>query len=139
MHFLKKKCGLGSGLPRSSDLVTRFRESSILIICYTNTMSIGKKKKPSLSQMYNFPQSTLMTFSPLFLTSEFCRPDIEFAHLFRTENILAKITYEMPEAQIWAEGPIKEPKFGYVYLKKKTNQKEFFKVLDKRLVPSMIL
>lgn len=72
-------------------------------------MSIGKKKQASLSQMYNFPQSTLMAFSPLLLTSEFCRSDIEFAHLFRTRNILAKISYEMSEAQILVEGPIKEP------------------------------
>lgn len=37
---------------------------------------------------------------------EFCRPDIEFAQLFGTENVLVKITYELPEAQILAEGPI---------------------------------
>lgn len=70
---------------------------------------------------------------------EFCISDIEFEHMFGTEIILAKITYELPEAQILAEGSIEETKFGYIYLKKKINQKEFFRALDKHLVPSKIL
>ena len=71
--------------------------------------------------------------------AEFCGSDIEFTHLIKTVNLLAKITYELPESQILAEGPIKEPDLGYVCLKKMTNRKEFFRVLDKHLVPSNIL
>lgn len=38
-----------------------------------------------------------------------------------------------------AEGPFKELELGYVYLKKMTDQKEFFRALDKHLVPAKIL
>ena len=71
--------------------------------------------------------------------SKYCRADVEFAHLFRTENLLARNSTELPEAQILTKGPIKEPEFGFVYLKKKINQKEFSRVLDKQLVPTKIL
>lgn len=71
--------------------------------------------------------------------AEFCSFDILFTQLFEIENILAKITYELFEAQILAEGPIEEPELGYVYFKKNTNQKEFFRALEKHLVPSKIL
>lgn len=48
---------------------------------------------------------------------------MEFAHIFKTEIFLAKITNELPEAQILVEGPTEEPGLGYLYLKKKTNKK----------------
>lgn len=76
---------------------------------------------------------------PKYYIAEFCRSDIEFAHFFRMENILAKITTKLLKAQILAEGPIKQPELDYFYLKKKTNRKELFRVLDKDLVPIKML
>lgn len=70
---------------------------------------------------------------------EFSISYIEFAHLFGTESILESITTELLEAQILVEGPIEEPLLDYVYLKKKTNQKELLRFLDKHLVPTKIL
>ena len=61
--------------------------------------------------------------------AEFCRCNFELAHLFGTEKFLAKIDYKLLEAEILAEGPINEPMLGYIYLQKKTNKKEFFRVL----------
>lgn len=58
---------------------------------------------------------------------------------FWKRKIFTKITTKHPKAQILAEGPIVEPTLGYIYLTKKTNQKEFFQILDKHLVPSKIL
>ena len=58
--------------------------------------------------------------------SKFYRSDIEFAHVFRIENMLAKISCELLEAQILSEGPIEEPELGYIYMRKKTNRKDFY-------------
>lgn len=71
--------------------------------------------------------------------AEFFRCDFELAHLFGTKKFLAKIDYKPPEAKILAEGPIDEPMLGYVYLENKTNKKDFFRFLDKHLVPSKAL
>lgn len=143
-HVLIKKCGLGSELPRSLDTLIRFRVSLISTACCTTTTSLETNKQLSPSRMSIFPQSNLITFSPLLITlenhssiraynvtinflkdyaTEFHMSDIEFSHLFSTENVLAKITYELHEAQILAEIPIEEPGLGYVYLEKKTNGK----------------
>lgn len=69
----------------------------------------------------------------------FCRCDYKLAHLFRTEKFLAKLDYKLPEVELLAEGPINESVLGYVYFQKKTKTKDFFRVLDKHLVPSKIL
>ena len=71
--------------------------------------------------------------------AKFFRSDVEVDHIFGTENQLAKITTELPKALILTEGPIEEPELDYIYLKKKLNQKEFFRVMDKHLVPTKIL
>lgn len=69
--------------------------------------------------------NTSLSFLKDYVT-EFCRTNVEFSHLFGTENLLAKICIEHPEAQILAECHIEEPEVGFVYLKKKINRKEFF-------------
>lgn len=53
--------------------------------------------------------------------AEFSRCDFELAHLFETEKFLANIDFNLPEAELLAEGRIDEPVLGYVYLQKKTN------------------
>ena len=70
-------------------IVTHFRERQ------TNHSSIG-----AYSASINFLKDHV---------AEFYRFEIAFSHLFGTENVLTKITYELSEAQILAEGPIEEP------------------------------
>lgn len=84
------------------------------------------------------PYSVIMNFIKNYV-AEFCQCDFNFTHVFGTEKILAKINYELPEAQVLVKRPIEEPNLGYVYLKKKTNKRDFFRVLEKHLVPSKIL
>lgn len=64
---------------------------------------------------------------------------MDFAHPVRIKNLLAKINTNLLVEQILAEGSIEEPELRFIYLKKARNQKEFFRVLDKHLVPTKIL
>ena len=57
--------------------------------------------------------------------AEFCRCDYELAHLFGTEDFVAKIDYVLLEAKLLAGGPIHEPVLGFVNTTKKTNKKDF--------------
>lgn len=66
---------------------------------------------------------------------EFCKCDYELPHMLKTDKLLAKIHFKLPEAEILAEGRIDEPVLGFVYDQRKTNQKDFFRVQDKYLVP----
>ena len=61
------------------------------------------------------------------------------AHLYGTEDFIAKITFVLPEAELLEEGPIDDPVLGFVYTTRKTNKKEFFCVLDKHLVSTKAL
>lgn len=61
------------------------------------------------------------------------------AYLFGTEKYLAKIDFVLPEAELLAEGPIDEPVLGFVHKQQKWNKKDFFRVLDKHLVPTKVL
>lgn len=45
---------------------------------------------------------------------EYCRLDVDFAHLFGTKKLLDKITSKLPKPQTLVEAPIKEPELGYV-------------------------
>lgn len=64
---------------------------------------------------------------------QFCKCDFKSDHPFGTKKFLAKVDLKLPEAEILAERPIDEHGLGYVYLQKKTNKKDFFRVLDKHL------
>ena len=70
---------------------------------------------------------------------ELCRCDFELAHLFGTKKFLAKIYFKLLEEEILDEGPIDESVLGFIYMQKKTNYKDFLRVLDKHLVPSKAL
>ena len=71
--------------------------------------------------------------------AEFCRRDCELAQLFGTEDFVAKIEYVPQETELLAEGPIDDSILGFVYKTKKRNKKDFFRVLDKHLVPTTTL
>lgn len=57
--------------------------------------------------------------------AEFCRCDFELVHFFGNEKFLAKIDFKLTEEDILEKGPIDEPVFGYLYLQKNTNMKDF--------------
>ena len=77
---------------------------------------------------------TALSFLKDYVAQLWC--DYELAHLFGTENFLAKIDYVLPEVDLLTEGPIDETMLGFVYKQRKTNKKDFFRVLDEHLVPT---
>ena len=71
--------------------------------------------------------------------AEFFRCDYELAHLYETEDFVAKIDFVLTEAELLANGPIDDPVLGFVYTTKKANKKDFSLVLDKHPVPTKSL
>ena len=123
MHVPKKKFGLGSGLPRSLDKVTRFKDDHHLNhMLYKYYVSQNKEStitlmdadflsiKPNyiLTIVAHFhnrqsSNSSIISYSVAinFLkdyVAGFYRSDIEFARLFGIESVLAKLTFELPKA-----------------------------------------
>ena len=47
--------------------------------------------------------------------AEFCRRDYELAHLYGTEQYVAKIDFVLSKAELLADGPIEEPVLGFVH------------------------
>lgn len=55
--------------------------------------------------------------------AEIRRSDIEFAHLFKIEKILASVSTNLEKVDLLDEGPIKEHELKFVYLKKSEGKK----------------
>ena len=53
---------------------------------------------------------------------KFCRCDFELAHLYGTEDFVAKITFILPEAELLEDGPIDDPVLGIFYTARNTNK-----------------
>lgn len=64
---------------------------------------------------------------------------MELAHQFKTNKTLSPISTDLEGIYLLKEGPIRDPKIGYVYMKKSWNKKDFFRVRDRHLVPTTIL
>ena len=78
-----------------------------------NEISIG-----SYSAIVNFLK---------YCIAEFNRSNVEFAPLFKTEKLLVPVDTELEEIDLLNEGPVSEPEFRYIYKRKNSEKKEFFK------------
>lgn len=70
---------------------------------------------------------------------EFGRSNVEFDPIFRTDKLLAPIDTSLEEIDLLDEGPISEAKLGYIYKKKISKNKEFFRSVEKHLVHTDVL
>lgn len=64
---------------------------------------------------------------------EFYRSDAKFFSIFGTGKLFASINIELEEVELLNEGPIKDPELGYVFKKKNSNKKDFFRARHKYL------
>lgn len=70
---------------------------------------------------------------------EFSCLDINFSSLFGTKKLLSPFETELEEVDFPNEDPITDPELRYVYKKKNSDNKEFFRVAQKHQVHTNLL
>lgn len=70
--------------------------------------------------------------------AKFGRSDVEFAPLFKTENLLALVDTKMEKIDLLNKCLFPEPELGYIYKRKNSEKKKLFRDRQKHLVHTSV-